>query len=75
MSSPLSVLIVEDFEDDALLVLRELRRGGYKLTHDRVETPATLREALERHAWDIVISDYTMPTFNGECSEFCVLSV
>jgi two-component system, cell cycle sensor histidine kinase and response regulator CckA len=65
MSSPLSVLIVEDFEDDALLVLRELRRGGYKLTHDRVETPATLREALERHAWDIVISDYTMPTFNA----------
>ena len=34
--TPLRVLIVEDSEDDALLILRELKRGGYKLQYERV---------------------------------------
>jgi two-component system, cell cycle sensor histidine kinase and response regulator CckA len=65
MDIPLRVLIVEDSEDDMLLVLRELRRGGYKVESIRVETPATLQDALEQKTWDIVISDYTMPAFNA----------
>jgi two-component system, cell cycle sensor histidine kinase and response regulator CckA len=65
MNSPLHVLIVEDSEDDALLILRELRRGGYEVNHARVETPLTMQEALEQESWDIVISDYTMPAFNA----------
>jgi PAS domain S-box-containing protein len=65
MNSPLHVLIVEDSEDDMLLLLRELRRGGYDVNSVRVETPETMRDELERHLWDIVISDYTMPTFNA----------
>jgi two-component system, cell cycle sensor histidine kinase and response regulator CckA len=65
MDIPLRVLIVEDSEDDTLLVLRELRRGGYQVESDRVETPATMQDALEIQAWDIVISDYTMPAFNA----------
>ncbi|WP_404783818.1 response regulator [Altericista sp. CCNU0014] len=65
MNSSLRVLIVEDCEDDMLLILRELRRGGYDVHHVRVETPNTLQDALEQHAWDIVISDYTMPAFNA----------
>jgi two-component system, cell cycle sensor histidine kinase and response regulator CckA len=65
MNSPLRVLIVEDSEDDVLLVLRELRRGGYEVAHTHVETPATMQDALEQNAWDIVISDYTMPAFNA----------
>jgi two-component system, cell cycle sensor histidine kinase and response regulator CckA len=65
MNSPLSALIVEDSEDDVLLVLRELHRGGYKVNHARVETPATMQDALEQQSWDIVISDYTMPAFNA----------
>ena len=36
---PLRVLVVEDSEDDALLLLRELRRGGYEPVHRRVDTP------------------------------------
>ncbi len=65
MGTPLRVLIVEDSEDDALLVLRELRRGGYDPTHERVDTAAALAAALDRQAWDVVISDYSMPQFTG----------
>jgi two-component system, cell cycle sensor histidine kinase and response regulator CckA len=65
MNSSLRVLIVEDSEDDTLLVLRQLRRGGYAVDYVRVETPETMHTALKEHSWDIVISDYTMPTFNA----------
>lgn len=61
----LRVLFVEDREDDALLVMRELRRGGYDLDWRRVETPEALTEAIQGRAWDLVISDWSMPRFNG----------
>lgn len=65
MSIPLRVLVVEDSEDDALLLLGELEAGGYEVTHSRVENDAEMRLALASSAWDIVISDYTMPRFSG----------
>jgi diguanylate cyclase (GGDEF)-like protein len=65
VSTPLRVLIVEDSEDDALLLARELTRSGYTLSFARVDTPEGLREALAGQAWDIVISDYSMPHFSG----------
>ena len=65
MSIPLRVLIVEDSEDDTLLLVRELRHGGYDPTYQRVETPEAMRAALEAQTWDIVISDHTMPHFSG----------
>ncbi len=61
----LRVLIVEDSEDDVLLLLRELRRGGYDPAYERVDTPAAMHAALDRQVWDIVISDYSMPHFSG----------
>ncbi|HEY9639518.1 MAG TPA: PAS domain S-box protein [Coleofasciculaceae cyanobacterium] len=65
MSPQLHVLIIEDSEDDMLLVLRELRRGGYTLHSDRVDTAAAMQAALDRQPWDIVIADYTLPTFSA----------
>lgn len=62
---PIHVLIVEDSEDDALLLLRELRRGGYDVTNQRVETSEAMQAAFESEVWDVVISDYSMPRFNG----------
>ncbi len=50
MGTPLRVLIVEDSPDDVLLVVRELRRGGYEPTYERVETEEDLRRALESGA-------------------------
>jgi len=61
----LRLLLIEDSEDDAALVVRALVRGGYDVTSERVDSPATLRSALDRQAWDIAIADYTMPGFSG----------
>ena len=62
---PLHILIVEDSEDDSLLLLRELRHGGYDPVHERVETSGAMRKALEQQHWDVVISDYVLPQFSG----------
>jgi two-component system, cell cycle sensor histidine kinase and response regulator CckA len=65
MHPHLHVLVVEDSEDDMLLVLREIRRGGYTLDAVRVETPEEMQAALDRQSWDIVIADYTLPAFSA----------
>jgi CheY-like chemotaxis protein len=65
MTEPLHLLIVEDSEDDALLIVRVLQRAGYALTFERVDRAESLRLALARESWDLVISDYAMPGFNG----------
>jgi two-component system cell cycle sensor histidine kinase/response regulator CckA len=65
MGQKLRVLIVEDNERDAALLLRELKRGGYDLTFDRVDTPEAMSEAIETRPWDLVISDYSMPRFGA----------
>jgi PAS domain S-box-containing protein len=62
---PLRVLLIEDSEDDALLLLRVLRQGGYETTARRVETLADLEEALANETWDIVFCDYAMPRMSG----------
>ena len=62
---PLRVLLVEDNEDDAALILRLLRRGGYEPDARRVQTAEALDEALAKGHWDIVLSDYSMPHFDG----------
>jgi hypothetical protein len=65
MTTLLRVLVVEDAEDDAFLLLRELASGGYDLTHLRVDTVEALREALHTQVWDLVISDFSLPTLNA----------
>ena len=65
MKRPLRLLLVEDSEEDAELLLFEVRNGGYDVVHIRVFTGAALREALEQDEWDVVVSDYTMPQFGG----------
>ncbi|MDY7230282.1 response regulator [Hyalangium rubrum] len=64
-SRPLRLLLIEDSEDDAELLLRELRRCGYELSHTRVETPEELRQALCSNTWDVIITDYALPGFDG----------
>jgi len=65
MGIPLRVLMVEDSEDDAALLLHSLNRGGYEVRSVRVETPAALESALVSQTWDVVVSDYAMPHFSG----------
>src|SRR5881296_2772443 len=65
MGKAIRVLIVEDSENDSLLLARELKRGGYDLTLERVDTPDAMKAALRNRAWDIVIADFSMPKFSG----------
>ena len=65
-ATPLSVLVVEDSEDDARLVVRELERSGYAVTFERVETPAAMSQALARGDVDVVTSDDRMPHFSSQ---------
>ena len=65
MGVPLRVLIVEDSEIDFLLLVQELRRGGYDPVCERVETGEAMSAALDREAWDVILIDYTLPRFSG----------
>jgi CheY-like chemotaxis protein len=65
MAQTLRVLIVEDNQRDAALLVRELKRGGYDLTYERVETLEAMQGALGRQSWDLVVSDYSMPRFSA----------
>ena len=61
----LRVLVIEDSEDDTLLALRELKRGGIDAAAERVFSEDGLRAALLRQDWDIVITDHNMPGFSS----------
>jgi PAS domain S-box-containing protein len=61
----LNVLVVEDSANDAALMLEELKRGGYETKSVRVQTAEELSAALQKHTWDVILSDYVMPQFSG----------
>lgn len=63
--APLRVLMVEDSEDDAELTLRELQRYGFDVECRRVQTAGDTREALTSETWDLVLSDYSMPSYSA----------
>lgn len=63
--SQLRLLIVEDSEDDAILLLRALKKGGIEPLYQVVDTEDSLRNALENELWDIVITDHNMPGFTS----------
>ncbi len=65
VKNDLHILLVEDSEDDAILLLRELRRRGYEPLVERVETAGQMEAALSARHWDVIISDYVMPAFSG----------
>lgn len=65
MPRELRVLLVEDVEEEAALVIRELRKGDWSVVHRRVEDEQALREALGSATWDVVLSDFSLPTLNG----------
>jgi two-component system cell cycle sensor histidine kinase/response regulator CckA len=65
VSTPINVLVAEDSEDDAILLVRQLQRNGYDPTWERVQDAAAMQSALSGTSWDIVISDSSMPEFSA----------
>lgn len=65
MDQKLRVLIVEDSEDDTLLLIRQLRSGGYNPVFTRIETKDEMQAALDHSKWDIILADYNLPSFGG----------
>jgi CheY-like chemotaxis protein len=65
MDKPLRVLIIEDSEDDALLLLRQLKKDGYIPAYERVDSAEGLQAALKKQNWELVISDYVLPRFSA----------
>ncbi len=63
--TPLRLLIAEDSEEDALLVLHELRRANFSVTFSRVQDEKQMRLELAKERWDVVISDWSMPQFDA----------
>jgi two-component system cell cycle sensor histidine kinase/response regulator CckA len=65
MIKPLRVLIIEDSEDDAQLLVRDIERAGYEVAWTRVETSDAMVAALRAQKWDVALSDHGMPHFSG----------
>src|SRR5437762_9549974 len=63
--TPLRVLIIEDSEFDARILVNTLRQGGYQPVFLRVETAEAMRTALKEQQWDMILSDYNMPSFSA----------
>lgn len=67
-SAPLRVLLIEDSEVDAELLILELEKGGYQVEYERVETESGLKAAIQTRSWDVVLSDYSLPGFDAEAA-------
>ena len=61
----INVLIIEDSQDDAILITRKIEKGDFAVNWKRVENEKELIKALNENHWDLVITDYTLPNFNG----------
>src|SRR5438046_2647321 len=65
MPAVLRILFVEDVDDDAVLAVAHLRRAGFEIDVQRVDTAAAMRAALAAREWDLVLSDFSLPNFGA----------
>lgn len=65
MSDPVRVLVLDDSDDDARLMMRELEAGGLAPAYERVETERAMAAALAAKPWDLILADFSMPQFDG----------
>jgi signal transduction histidine kinase len=65
MSQPIRVLIIEDSKDDAFFLIKHLEKHGYTPKWERIDSAVALQTSLQTKSWDVILSDFKMPTFNG----------
>ncbi len=61
----LRTLLIEDSENDATLIVRQLGKYDYRVEYERVETEEDFRRLLCESVWDVIIADYQLPEFNA----------
>ena len=61
----LRVLVVEDSEFDARMLVGLLRAGGFEPEFERVETEGGMRTALGQAQWEVILADYNLPDFSA----------
>jgi sigma-B regulation protein RsbU (phosphoserine phosphatase) len=65
VKKPIRVLVVEDSEFDARILIGTLKQGGYDPVWKRVENAQAMGDALSKESWDVVLSDYNLPEFSA----------
>ena len=65
MDKPIHVLIVDDSEDDGLLLVRNLKNGGFNPSYKQVDTAEAMSKALDNQTWDVILCDNAMPVFDA----------
>src|SRR4051812_31604025 len=65
MAKPLNILIIEDSASDAELIAHGLDHSGVSFVFQRVETVSAMETALDAKSWDVIISDFRMPSFDA----------
>jgi diguanylate cyclase (GGDEF)-like protein/PAS domain S-box-containing protein len=61
----LRILFIDDSEDDVILLLRDLQKGGYDVQSARVQTAGDMQAALASQPWDLILCDYSIPSMNA----------
>ncbi|UCD88921.1 MAG: PAS domain S-box protein [Desulfobacterales bacterium] len=64
MDTPIRLLIIDDSIDDALLLVRQLKKNGFNPTYKQVDTAEAMSDALDAQTWDAILCDYSMPNFS-----------
>jgi PAS domain S-box-containing protein/diguanylate cyclase (GGDEF)-like protein len=62
---PVRLILVEDMPMEAEIAVRHLEAGGFSCQWSRVDSEVRLREALEAGRPDVILSDFTLPGFDG----------
>jgi PAS domain S-box-containing protein len=65
LKKPLRLIVIEDAEPDAILLVRDLQQHGYEVHYRQVKSARALEQALESGTWDLIISDFSLPGFSG----------
>jgi PAS domain S-box-containing protein len=65
MKSPLRILYLEDDPGDVELIQETLATDGIRCHVTRVETEASFVTSLEQGGFDLILADYTLPSFDG----------
>ncbi len=65
MENKIRVLIIEDTDSDALLLLKEIQKGGFEVYYKQIEKEDQLKQELKELEWDIVFADYMLPQYDG----------